>query len=86
MSLLAWSYFHKLYEEGSDLSQNFLLIAPNIVVLDRIRNDFDGLKIFSEDPIIPDNGYEGKNWKSEFQLSLHIQDEVGPINPSSNIF
>lgn len=84
--LLAWSYFHKLYEEGSDLSQNFLLITPNIIVLDRIRNDFDGLKIFSEDPIIPDNGYEGKNWKSEFQLSLHIQDDVGPINPSGNIF
>ena len=84
--LLAWSYFHKLYEEGSDLSRNFLLIAPNIIVLDRIRNDFDGLKIFSEDPIVPDNNYEGKNWKSEFQLSLHIQDEVGPINPSGNIF
>ena len=84
--ILAWSYFHKLYEKDSDLSQNFLLIAPNIIVLDRLRNDFDGLKIFSEDPIIPDNGYEGKNWKSEFQLTLHIQDEVGPINSSGNIF
>ena len=84
--LLAWSYFHKLYEEDSDLSRNFLLIAPNIIVLDRLRNDFDGLRIFSEDPIIPDNGYEGKNWRSEFQLTLHIQDDVGPINPSGNIF
>ena len=37
MSLaLAWSYFHKLYEPESELSRNFLVIAPNIIVLDRI--------------------------------------------------
>jgi len=53
--LLAWSYFHKKYEEDSALSKNFLVIAPNIIVLDRLRTDFDGLKIFFEDPILPDN-------------------------------
>jgi type III restriction enzyme len=84
--LLAWSYFHKKYEEGSDLSKNFLLITPNIIVLDRIRKDFDGLKIFEEDPVVPDNGFDGQNWKSDFQLTLHIQDEVGPISPTGNIF
>ena len=84
--LLAWSYFHKKYEIGSDLSKNFLLITPNIIVLDRIRKDFDGLKIFQEDPVVPENGFDGKNWKSDFQLTLHIQDEVGPISPTGNIF
>jgi len=39
--LLAWSYFHKLYEDGSELSKNFLLITPNIIVLDRIINGPD---------------------------------------------
>src|SRR5690606_27255980 len=52
--VLAWSYFHKLYEESSTLARNFLLITPNIIVLDRIRRDFDGLKIFSEDPVLPE--------------------------------
>ncbi len=84
--LLAWSFFHKKYEEGSDLSKNFLLITPNIIVLDRIRKDFDGLKIFEEDPVVPDNGFDGREWKSDFQLTLHIQDEVGPISPTGNIF
>jgi len=47
MSLaLAWSFFHKLYEPGSELSRNFLVIAPNIIVLDRIYSDFQGLRIF----------------------------------------
>lgn len=84
--LLAWSYFHKKYEEDSDLSTNFLVIAPNIIVLDRLRTDFDGLRIFSEDPVIPDNGLDGRNWRTDFQLTLHIQDEVGPLNPNGNIF
>ena len=84
--LLAWSYFHKKYEEDSDLSTNFLVIAPNIIVLDRLRTDFDGLRIFSEDPVIPDNGLDGRNWRTDFQLTLHIQDEVGPLNPTGNIF
>ncbi|MVN22383.1 DEAD/DEAH box helicase family protein [Mucilaginibacter arboris] len=83
---LAWSYFHKLYEPNSTLARNFLVIAPNIIVLDRIRNDFDGLKIFFEDPVIPDNGFNGQNWQDDFQLSLHIQDEIRIVNKTGNIF
>ena len=58
MSLaVAWSFFHKLYEPDSDLSRNFLVIAPNIIVLDRIYRDFQGLRIFFADPVVPDNGF-----------------------------
>lgn len=84
--ILAWSYFHKHYEDDSSLARNFLLITPNIIVLDRIRKDFDGLKIFYEDPILPDNGYEGQNWKDDFQLTVHIQDEIGIIRKTGNLF
>ncbi|CAN2044529.1 type III restriction enzyme [Candidatus Magnetomoraceae bacterium gMMP-1] len=84
--ILAWCYFHKLYESDSELARNFLLITPNIIVLDRIRSDFDGLRIFFEDPILPDNGYEGFNWRDDFQLTLHIQDEVNVIRKTGNIF
>jgi len=61
--LIAWSYFHRLYEPGSELARNFLLIAPNIIVLDRLRADFDGLRIFFADPVLPDNGVAGRNWR-----------------------
>ena len=84
--ILAWSYFHKLYEQDSDLARNFLLITPNIIVLDRIRTDFDGLKIFFEDPVLPDNGYHGQNWRDDFQMTLHIQDEIGTVRKTGNIF
>lgn len=84
--LIAWAYFHKSYESNSGLSKNFLLIAPNIIVLDRLRNDFDGLSIFYNDPVIPENGFDGQNWSSDFSPRLHIQDEVGPVSSSGNIF
>ena len=84
--VLVWCYFHKLYEVDSDLARNFLLITPNIIVLDRIRSDFDGLRIFHEDPVLPDNGYEGQNWRDDFQLTLHIQDEVNVTRKTGNIF
>jgi type III restriction enzyme len=84
--LLAWSYFHKIYEEGSELARNFLLITPNIIVLERIKTDFVSLKIFNDDPILPDNGYEGQNWQDDFQLTLHLQDDVRAISDTGNIF
>lgn len=83
---LAWSFYHKLYEPESDLSRNFLVIAPNIIVLDRIYKDFQGLKTFFEDPVIPDNGVDGHNWRDDFQLTLHLQDDVRITHPTGNIF
>ncbi len=84
--LMAWSFFHKLYEAGSQLARNFLLVAPNIIVLDRLRTDFDGLRIFFNDPVLPDNGYAGQNWRDDFQIALHIQDDVRIVRPTGNIF
>jgi type III restriction enzyme len=84
---LAWSFFHKTYEAESDLSRNFLVIAPNIIVLDRIRKDFDGLRIFlKDDPVLPENGMDGRDWRDDFQLTLHIQDEVRVTQKTGNIF
>ena len=87
MSLaIAWSFFHKLYEPDSELSRNFLVITPNIIVLDRIYHDFQGLRVFFADPVLPDNGFEGRNWRDDFQLTLHLQDEVRVTRPTGNIF
>jgi len=84
--VLVWSFFHKLYEPDSQLARNFLVITPNIIVLDRIYRDFQGLRIFFEDPVLPDNGVDGRNWRDDFQLTLHKQDEVTITRPTGNIF
>jgi type III restriction enzyme len=87
MSLvIVWAYFHKLYEEDSNLAKNFLLIAPNVIVFERIKNDFEGLKIFFSDPMLPNNGYEGQNWQDDFQMTLHLQDDLKNVSDTGNIF
>ena len=82
--LIAWSYFQKEYESNSSLSKNFLLIAPNTIVLDRLKTDFCDLKIFNNDPVIPYSGFEGRSWN--FNCKVHIQDEIRHISDEGNIF
>lgn len=87
MSLvIAWAYFHKKYEDDSKLAKNFLLITPNVIVFERIKNDFEGLKIFFSDPVLPDNGYSGQNWQDDFQITLHLQDDLRNVSETGNIF
>ncbi len=82
--LMAWCYFHKEFNKNSELSKNFLLLAPNTIVLDRLKNDIDGLKVFNNDPVIPPNGYAGRSWN--FYPKVHIQDNIGSLSKSGNIF
>jgi type III restriction enzyme len=84
--LIAWSFFHRTYEPDSALSRNFLVISPNIIVLDRLRADFGGLRIFFNDPILPANGHAGRNWRDDFQLTLHLQDDVRVVRETGNVF
>jgi type III restriction enzyme len=84
--VIAWSFFHKLYELESELSRNFLVITPNIIVLDRLKMDFEGLHIFFHDPVLPDDGVGGHNWHDDFQPTLYVQDEAHTVRPTGNIF
>ncbi|MEI6030981.1 MAG: DEAD/DEAH box helicase family protein [Synechococcaceae cyanobacterium ELA739] len=84
--VIAWCFFHKLYEPESRLARNFLLIAPNIIVLDRLARDFEGLRIFFSDPVIPHNGFEGRSWQDDFQLTVHLQDDIQVNQPTGNLF
>jgi type III restriction enzyme len=82
--LIAWCYFHKEFNLDSELSQNFLLLAPNTIVLDRLKDDIEGLKVFNNDPVIPPYGYSEKSWN--FYPKVHIQDNIGSLSKNGNIF
>jgi type III restriction enzyme len=72
MSLaIVWSYFHSLYEPNSELPRHFVVIAPNLTVYERLKDDFEGGAIFYRDPLIPDA------WRGDFQMQVVLQDEPG---------
>jgi type III restriction enzyme len=54
MSLvIAWQFFNAVAEARDDFARTFLLIAPNVIVFERLRTDFEGGRIFNTDPVIP---------------------------------
>lgn len=54
MSLaVAWQYFNAVVEGRNDFARVFLILAPNVIVFERLRSDFSGGHIFRADPVIP---------------------------------
>ena len=54
MSLaIAWQFFNAVNEARDDYAKTFLLIAPNVIVFERLRTDFEGGRVFRTDPIVP---------------------------------
>ena len=51
--VVVWSHFHKKFVPDSDLSTNFLIVAPNVIVYQRLEKDFASNRIFHELPLIP---------------------------------
>ncbi|GIK53229.1 MAG: type III restriction endonuclease subunit R [Planctomycetota bacterium] len=74
MSLaIVWSYFHALRESDSPMARHFVMIAPNLTVYERLKDDFGNGKIFDDDPLIP------TEWRGDFNLTVVLQDEAGGV-------
>jgi len=81
MSLaIVWSYFHSLYEPDSTLARDFLIIAPNITVFERLKEDFGDGKVFETDPLIP------AAWRGDWNISVSLQDDAGGAATGGTIY
>lgn len=77
---IVWSHFHKKRVEGSDLSTNFLIVAPNIIVYQRLEKDFANNQIFHELPLIP------PEWRGQWGQKVILRGESTSPDPSGNLF
>src|SRR5487761_172955 len=53
---IAWQFLNAMRESeamASDYAKTFLVLAPNVIVLERLKMDFQGSRIFQTDPVIP---------------------------------
>lgn len=74
MSLcVTWCYFHALREEDSPMATSFLVIAPNLIVFERLKTDFGDAATFRRDPLIP------PEWEPDFDLAVMLQDDAAPV-------
>lgn len=77
---MVWARFHKQRVPGSEMSTNFLLVAPNVIVYQRLEKDFASNRIFYEIPLIP------PEWKGAFSQKVILRGEATEPDPSGNLF
>jgi type III restriction enzyme len=53
---VAWQFLNAMREAedvAKDYAKTFLVLAPNVIVLERLKTDFGSGRIFQSDPVIP---------------------------------
>ncbi|MEZ5358282.1 MAG: DEAD/DEAH box helicase family protein [Candidatus Zixiibacteriota bacterium] len=84
MSLaIVWSYFHALRESDSPMARHFVVVAPNLTVFERLKEDFVNGRIFDGadcDPLIP------PEWRGDWNMSVVLQDEASGASTGGVIY
>jgi type III restriction enzyme len=75
---MVWAYFHKKLVPGSNLSTNFLVLAPNVIVYQRLEKDFASNRIFHYLPLVP------PEWS--WDVKVILRGESTEPAPSGNLF
>lgn len=76
--VVVWSYFNRLRENDRRYANNFLLVAPNVIVYERLAKDFANGKVFMEFPFIPDA------WKSQWKPNIKLRNDESPLTAENN--
>lgn len=77
---IVWSYFNHKNENRDDYTSKFLLIAPNVIVYDRLKRDFQDGRIFKEYPFIP------PEWIDDFDLRVVLREDPVYVIPDRVLF
>lgn len=77
--IIVWSYFNNLREKNNRYPNNFLLVAPNVIVYERLAKDFADNKIFYSLPLIP------PAWRPNWNVKVTLREDDSPLNPSGNL-
>jgi type III restriction enzyme len=77
--VMVWAYYHKKWVGGSPLARNFLIVAPNVIVYQRLEKDLASNRIFHELPLVP------REW-GEWNLKVIRRGENAEPDPSGNVF
>ena len=77
---MVWSYFHRRLVPGSQQADNFLIVAPNVIVFERLEKDFASNKIFHALPLIP------PEWQAQWDMKVILRGESAQPAPRGNLF
>ena len=78
---IVWSYFNARLGSGvRAYADNFLIVAPNVIVFERLEKDFASKKIFHALPLIP------PEWQAQWDMKAILRGESAQPAPRGNLF
>jgi len=77
---VAWTFFNNKFENSEEYPSKFLLIAPNIIVYERLKRDFEENKIFKKFPFIP------TEWQDSWDLEVILREDPITTIPEKVLF
>jgi len=77
---IVWAFFNNKFENSKEYPSKYLLIAPNIIVYERLKRDFEENKIFKTYPFIP------TEWKDAWDLKVILREDPITTIPEKVLF
>jgi len=81
MSLaIVWQYFNAIRENDKEFAKTFLIVAPNVIVFERLQTDFSGARIFRADPMFP------KHYEMFWDFECYMRDDGDRAHSEGALF
>ncbi len=77
---VVWQFSNAVREDDTIFAKNFLVLAPNVIVYDRLRSDFESGKIFRTDPLIP------KHFQWWWEMEYYMRGDTERTNSQGSLY
>jgi len=77
---IVWQFANAVREDDTLFAKNFLVLAPNVIVYDRLRSDFESGKIFRTDPLIP------KHFQWWWEMEYYMRGDTERTNSQGALY
>ena len=77
---IVWQFANAIKEDETQFAKNFIILAPNVIVFDRLRSDFESGKIFRTDPLIP------KHFQWWWEMEYYMRGDTERTNSQGALY
>lgn len=77
---IVWQFANAVKEDETQYAKNFLVLAPNVIVFDRLRTDFESGRVFRTDPLIP------KHFQWWWEMEYYMRGDTERTNSQGALY
>jgi type III restriction enzyme len=77
---IVWQFANAIREDDTNFAKTFLILAPNVIVFDRLRIDFESGRIFRTDPLIP------KHFQFWWEMEYYMRGDSERTNSAGALY